>query len=114
MGDPPKIDVEKIREIAKLLEEELPTLLEKLINVMYDPEQGQKIGKAVGNFYKELKDAGMGDIIASKLTAMYASNINIKGMAKGMGPMGMGRPMGGPPMGMHGYGGKWPMHEGKD
>ena len=112
MGDRPKIDVEKIREIAKLLEEELPPLLEKLINVMYDPEQGQKIGKAVGNFYKELKDAGMGDIIASKLTAMYASNINVKGTMKGMGPMG--QPMWGPGMGMQRYGEKWQMHEEKD
>ncbi len=114
MGDRPTLDIEKIREIAKILEEELPTLLEKLINVMYDPEKGQKIGKAVGNFYKELKDAGMGDIIASKLTAMYASNINIKGTMKGMRPMDMGQPMWGPPMGVHRHGAKWPMHEGKE
>ncbi len=107
MDDPPSL--EKIREIIKVLEEELPTLLEKLIKVMYDPVESQNIGKAVGNFYKELKEAGMGDITASKITAMYASNLSIRGMMTGMRPMG--RPMWGPPMGMHRYGA---MHEEKD
>jgi hypothetical protein len=87
---------EKLRGILKVLEEELPVLLEKLTNTLYEPDVGQKIGKAVGNFFKEMKEAGMGDIPATKITMMYASNLSLRGMMGGMG--GMGNPMMGKPM----------------
>ena len=104
--EPPMFSEEKIRGMLKMLEEELPVLLEKMTNALYDPEVGQKVGKAVGNFFREMKEAGMGDIPAAKITAIYASNLSLKGMMGGMGPMGgmggmghMGRPMMGKHMG---------------
>jgi hypothetical protein len=108
--DPPMMpNEEKLRGFMKVLEDEAPELLEKLIKVLYDPEVSKSLGKAVASFYKELKDAGMGDIPAARITAMYASNLSIRCMMRGMGPMG--RPMMGP-MG-HGMHGQDPMHEGK-
>jgi hypothetical protein len=104
MDDPPMFNEEKIRGIFKVLEEELPVLLEKMASTLYEPEKGQKIGKAVGNFFKEMKEAGMGDIPAAKITAIYASNLSLRGMMGGMGgmsPMGGMGPMGNPMMGKH-------------
>lgn len=100
----PMFSEEKIRGIFKVLEEELPVLLEKLTSTLYEPDKGQTIGKAVGNFFKEMKEAGMGDIPAAKITMIYASNLSLSGMMGGMGGMGgmgpMG-PMGKPMMGKH-------------
>ena len=95
---PPMFSEEKLRGMLKVLQEELPVLLEKMASTLYEPEVGQKIGKAVGNFFREMKEAGMGDIPAAKLTAIYASNLSLRGMMGGMGPMG---PMGNPMMGKH-------------
>ena len=90
---------EKLRGMLKVLEEELPLLLEKMRSTLYEPDVSQNIGKAVGNFYKELKEAGMGDIPAAKITGLFASNLSLRGMMGGMGPMGkpmMGKHMGPP------------------
>ncbi len=103
MEDDPPLNEEKLRGFMKVLEEEAPELLEKLIKVVYDPEVSKSLGKAIGSFYKELKDAGMADIPASRITIEYASNLSLRCMMRGMGPMG--RPWG-PPM-------RGPMHEGK-
>ena len=99
---------EKLRGMLKVLEEELPVLLEKMRGTLYEPDVSQNIGKAVGNFYKELKEAGMGDIAAAKITGLFASNLSLRGMMGGMGPMGkpmmgkhMGPPFGGPMSPMH-------------
>lgn len=98
---------EQLRGLFSVLEDELPKLTEKMIKTMYNPDDGANIGKAVANFFKELKAAGMGDIPASKITAIYASNLSIKGMMRGKGPMG------GPPMGMR-HGPMSMMQEGED
>ena len=97
--EPPMFSEEKIRGMLKMLEEELPVLLEKMTNALYESEVGQKVGKAVGNFFREMKEAGMGDIPAAMFTAIDASNLSLKGMMEVwdpwvMGGMGhMGRPM---------------------
>jgi hypothetical protein len=113
--DPPMFSEEKLRGMLKVLEEELPVLLEKLTSTLYEPDIGQKIGKAVGNFFKEMKEAGMGDIPAAKITMIYASNLSLRGMMGGMGGMGpmgpMGKPMMGKHMGSPFEGGMPPMHE---
>jgi hypothetical protein len=115
MDENPMFSEEKMRGIFKVLEEELPVLLEKMTNTLYEPDVGQKIGKAVGNFFKEMKAAGMGDIPATKITMMYASNLSLRGMMGDMGGMGGMGPMGKPMMGKHmgpPFGGQMsPMHE---
>lgn len=102
MDNPPIPKEEMLRGMFKVLEEELPTLLDKMINTLYEPDVGTKVGEAVGNFFKQMKEAGMGDIPAAKITGIYASNLSLRGMMGGMGPMG--RPMMGKHMG--------PPHEG--
>src|SRR5664279_1645245 len=68
---------EELRGIFKVLGEEVPGLLEKLTKILYGLEESKDFGKAVGNFYKALKDAGMSNEQAFQLTQEYMGNLNI-------------------------------------
>ncbi len=50
---------EELRGIFKVLGEEVPGLLEKLTKILYGIKEGEDLGKAVGNFLKELVQRGM-------------------------------------------------------
>ena len=68
---------EELRGIFKVLGEEVPGLLEKLTRILYGVKESEDFGKAVGNFYKALKDAGMSNEQAFQLTQEYMGNLNI-------------------------------------
>ena len=68
---------EELRGIFKVLGEEVPGLLQKLTKILYGVKESEDFGKAVGNFYKALKDAGMSNEQAFQLTQEYMSNINL-------------------------------------
>jgi hypothetical protein len=68
---------EELRGIFKVLGEEVPGLLEKLTKILYGVKESEDFGKAVGNFYKALKDAGMSNEQAFQLTQEYMGNLNI-------------------------------------
>ena len=68
---------EEMRGIFKVLGEEVPGLLEKLTKILYGVKESEDFGKAVGNFYKALKDAGMSNEQAFQLTQEYMGNLNI-------------------------------------
>ena len=55
----------------------MPGLLEKLTKILYGVKESEDFGKAVGNFYKALKDAGMSNEQAFQLTQEYMGNLNI-------------------------------------
>jgi hypothetical protein len=79
---------EEMRGIFKVLGEEVPSLLEKLTKILYGVKESEDFGKAVGNFYKALKDAGMSNEQAFQLTQEYMGNLNIGKAFGGMGGMG--------------------------
>lgn len=68
---------EELRGIFKVLGEEVPGLVEKLTKIMYGVKESEDFGKAIGNFYKALKDAGMSNEQAFQLTQEYMSNLNL-------------------------------------
>lgn len=68
---------EEMRGIFKVLGEEVPGLLEKLTKILYGVKESEDFGKAVGNFYKALKDAGMSNEQAFQLTQEYMGNLNL-------------------------------------
>ena len=76
---------EELRGIFKVLGEEVPGLLEKLTKIIYGVKESEDFGKAVGNFYKALKDAGMSNEQAFQLTQEYMSNINLGKAFRGFG-----------------------------
>ena len=74
-----KHDAEEVKEILNVVAEKVPELLNQLADVLYGAQQSAKYAKAVSQFYKELKDAGMTDAQAFELTRQYMSIFNIGG-----------------------------------
>lgn len=63
-----------VKEIGAVLDEvfgKIPKLLNELFNTIYSAEAGQKMGKSVGNLYKELVDSGIPQEDAIKLAKDY-------------------------------------------
>ena len=75
---------EELRGIFKVIGEEVPGLLEKLTKILYGAKESEEFGKAVGTFYRTLKESGMSNEQAFQLTREYMSNINIGKMFGGM------------------------------
>lgn len=66
-------DAEEIKAVLQVVSKEIPQLIKGLIGSMFSEEAGRDMGKAAAAFYKELKDSGMPDEIAVKMTQNYIS-----------------------------------------
>ncbi len=85
------IEPEEIKDILGFIGEKLPELLDDLTNAIYGKEASAKFGSAVSNFYCTLKDSGMSDEQAFKLTEQYMSSLNLGGtLAKAFASRGKG------------------------
>jgi hypothetical protein len=62
---------EEIKEFFSAVSTEVPTLIKSIINAVFSEEAGRNMGKAAASFYKELKDGGMPDNVAVKMTEDY-------------------------------------------
>ena len=71
---------EEIKEILNVVGEKIPALLNGLTDSIYGKEASAKFGTAVANFFRTLKDSGMTDEQAFKLTEQYMSSLNLGGM----------------------------------
>ena len=63
-----------VKEIGALLDEvsgKVPKLITGLLDTIYSAEAGQKMGKSVGNLYKELVDSGIPQEEAIKMAKDY-------------------------------------------
>ncbi len=69
-----------LKEILNTVSEKIPALLNSLTDTIYGKDASAKFGQAVANFYKTLKDSGMTDEQAFKLTEQYMSSLNLGGM----------------------------------
>jgi len=82
-------DVEEIKEIIGAVSTELPTLIKSIIAAVFSEEAGRSMGKAAAAFYKELKDSGMPDNVAVKMTEDYVGVFTSLGdILKKTGPKG--------------------------
>ncbi len=66
-----------VKEILNAVSERIPALLNNLADVLYGKESAQKYGQAVAGFYKTLKDSGMTDEQAFRLTEQYMSSLSL-------------------------------------
>ena len=66
-----KDEAEEVKEILSVVSAEIPALLRNIIASVFSEEAGRNMGKAAGAFYKELKDSGMPDGQALKMTEDY-------------------------------------------
>ena len=74
---------EKLKEIMQVMSDTIPELLNNITRVLYGAKEGEEYGKAVANFYKALKEAGMSNEEAFALTREYMGNFNIANVVGG-------------------------------
>jgi hypothetical protein len=68
-----KEDVEELREVLSVVSKEVPALIKGIIASVFSEEAGRDMGKAAAAFYKQLKEAGMSEETAVKMTENYIS-----------------------------------------
>jgi hypothetical protein len=71
---------EQARELLEAFSEKIPGLLNSLTDAIYGKDASAKFGTAVADFYTTLKESGMTDEQAFKLTEQYMSSLNLGGM----------------------------------
>jgi hypothetical protein len=64
-------DAEEVRQILSAVSTEVPALIKSILASVFSVESGKTMGKAAAAFYKELKDGGMPDNVAVKMTEDY-------------------------------------------
>jgi hypothetical protein len=62
---------ENIKEILNVVSSEVPSLIKNLIGSVFSEEAGRNMGKAAAAYYKEMKDGGLPEQVAVKLTEDY-------------------------------------------
>ncbi|MEM2904946.1 MAG: hypothetical protein QW587_04320 [Candidatus Bathyarchaeia archaeon] len=69
---------EELAVVADFLKEMsglIPKLVQGVLQGLFSEEAGSNVGKAVGNFYKELKQAGMPEQTAVEMTRDYLGTL---------------------------------------
>jgi len=66
-------DVDQLKEVLGVVSREVPGLIKGIIGSVFSEEAGRDMGKAAAAFYKQLKDAGMPEETAVKMTENYVS-----------------------------------------
>lgn len=64
-------DAEEIRQVLSAVSTEVPALIKSIIGSVFSEEAGKSMGRAAAAFYKELKESGMPDDVAVKMTEDY-------------------------------------------
>jgi hypothetical protein len=66
------------KEIGALLDEvstKIPKLITGLLDTLYSPEAGKKMGQAVGAMYKELTESGIPEKEALEMAKDYMASV---------------------------------------
>ena len=84
----PREDAEEVKEILSAVSTQIPTLIKSIIASVFSEEAGRRMGKAAGAFYKELKESGIPNDRALKMTEDYMKTFTgfgdlLKQMGKG-------------------------------
>ena len=62
---------ENIKEILGVVSAEVPSLIKNILGSVFSEEAGRSMGKAAAAYYKELKNGGLPEPVAVKLTEDY-------------------------------------------
>ena len=74
------MNADEVKELLEAFSEKIPTLLNSLTDAIYSKDASAKFGAAVADFYKTLKESGMTDDQAFRLTEQFMSSLYIGGM----------------------------------
>ncbi len=64
-------DAEEVKEILSVVSKEIPALIRGIIGSVFSEEAGRDMGRAAAAFYSELKEGGMPEDVAVKMTENY-------------------------------------------
>ena len=74
-----KKDAEEVKEILSVVSVEIPALIKNILSSVFSEEAGRNLGKAASAFYQELKESGMPDDQALRMTEGYMSSFTSLG-----------------------------------
>lgn len=66
---------EEIAEIFDTLSTKIPTMIRGILDSLFSPEAAASMGKAVAEFYKNLKEGGIPEDEAMAMTKDYLSTL---------------------------------------
>lgn len=79
-------EAKNIKEILGVVSTEVPALIKSLLASVFSEEAGRNMGKAAAAYYKELKQGGLPEEVAVKLTEDYMRTFTSLGdMLRGAG-----------------------------
>jgi len=67
----PKEEAEEVKEILGAVSTQVPALIKSILASVFSEEAGKSMGKAAAAYYRELKDGGMPENVAVKMTEDY-------------------------------------------
>jgi hypothetical protein len=81
-----RMDAENVKEILGVVSSEVPALVKSLLASVFSEEAGKNMGKAAAAYYKELKNGGIPEQVAVKMTEDYMKTFTSLGnMLRGAG-----------------------------
>jgi hypothetical protein len=66
-----KMEPENIKEILSVVSSEVPALIKSVLTSVFSEEAGRNMGKAAAAYYKQLKEGGLPEQVAVKMTEDY-------------------------------------------
>lgn len=86
---------EDIKEVLSVVSTEIPGLIKSILSSVFSEEAGKNMGKAAAAYYKELKDGGLPEQVAVKMTEDYMKTFTSLGdMLRSQGRYGRGNEFG--------------------
>ena len=100
-GKHEEVDPENVKEILQIVSSEIPSMIKSLLSSVFSEEAGKSMGKAAAAYYKELKEGGLPESVAVKMTEEYMRTFTSLGdMLRSAGKGGWGA-RGGDEIGLH-------------
>ena len=69
--DKKMMEPENIKEILSVVSSEVPTLIKSVLASVFSEEAGRNMGKAAAAYYRQLKEGGLPEQVAVKMTEDY-------------------------------------------
>jgi hypothetical protein len=96
-----KMEAENVKEILGVVSSEIPAMIKSILSSVFSEEAGRNMGKAAAAYYKELKEGGLPEQVAVKMTEEYMRTFTSLGdMLRSAGKGGWG-PHSGDEIGRH-------------
>jgi hypothetical protein len=86
-----EMEPENIKEILGVVSSEIPAMIKSILSSVFSEEAGRNMGKAAAAYYKELKEGGLPEQVAVKMTEEYMRTFTSLGeMLRSAGKGGWG------------------------